>query len=242
MPCCGSGVENTVAMQSKEEPAAAPAATTATNQATKAPASDSSKSRTAATPQSPAPVQEAAPTAAPVALAPVATPETPALAPAPAPVASTPVEPTSNVREESKPAWANKEKAGTVAGDSPQPPAETAAPGARPAKNVPTGFVSGTRKDQEISSGVQDRIAGLKASGLKTNNTGGKRMKTPRIITDTKESWDKVRYVCGSRDRFDDKGVPLHHPWDKISNILSCSWHNHFATASHTKLGRKHYT
>eukprot|EP00529_Nitzschia_sp_RCC80_P032255 CAMPEP_0113482964 /NCGR_PEP_ID=MMETSP0014_2-20120614/23190_1 /TAXON_ID=2857 /ORGANISM="Nitzschia sp." /LENGTH=226 /DNA_ID=CAMNT_0000376497 /DNA_START=71 /DNA_END=751 /DNA_ORIENTATION=+ /assembly_acc=CAM_ASM_000159 len=201
MPCCGSGVETTVAMQSTEEPAASKAS------ATTAAAAEKPKPAKATAPSS-NPVQEAAPPAAAPAPAPVPAPvDRSSPAPAPAPAAG----PTSTVREEPKPAWANKEKPGTGAAaavDTPQQQSDATAPGSstggsvRPAKNVPTGFVGGTRKDQEVSSGVQDRIQGLKASGLKTNNTGGKRMKTPRIITDTKESWDKEGNITREITRY----------------------------------------
>ena len=192
MPCCGSGVENTVAMQSTEEPAASKASA-----ANAAAAEKPNPAKATSAPSNP--VQEAAPPVPAPGPAPAAR-SSPAAAPAQAPAAA----PTSTVREEPKPAWANKDKPGTGAAaaavDTPHQQSDATAPGsstasgARPAKNVPAGFVSGTRKDQGVSSGVQDRIQGLKASGLKTNNTGGKRMKTPRIITDTKESWDKVRH------------------------------------------------
>jgi hypothetical protein len=109
---------------------------------------------------------------------------------------------TSNVREEPKPGWATAETGmGNNSGGVVAAPTAVA-PGARPAKNVPAGYVSGTRKDQEISSGVQERINGLKASGLNTTNTGGRRMKTPRIITDTKESWDKEGNITREITRF----------------------------------------
>jgi hypothetical protein len=107
-----------------------------------------------------------------------------------------------SVREEPKPGWATAEKAATGVTTLPAEDSAGKAPGIRPAKNVPAGFVSGTRKDQEISSGVQDRIAGLKASGLATQNTGGKRMKTPRIITDTKESWDREGNITRELTRY----------------------------------------
>jgi hypothetical protein len=106
-----------------------------------------------------------------------------------------------SVREEPKPEWTTAEKSNLGATTEAEAQVVTA-PGARPAKNVPTGYVSGTRKDQEISSGVQDRIAGLKSSGLATQNTGGKRMKTPRIITDTKESWDREGNITRELTRY----------------------------------------
>merc|ERR1711907_804371 len=71
-------------------------------------------------------------------------------------------------------------------------PAVTAS-GTRPVKHVPdgNGYISGTRKNQEISSGVGDRIKGLEECGLQTKRKGERRMLTPRIITDVKETWDK---------------------------------------------------
>lgn len=64
--------------------------------------------------------------------------------------------------------------------------------GPRAIKNVPggNGYISGTRKDQEISEGVADRIKGLEEAGLQTKKKMGRKMLTPRIITDVKETWD----------------------------------------------------
>lgn len=53
------------------------------------------------------------------------------------------------------------------------------------------GYVSGTRKDQEISDGVMDRIKELEDAGLQTKKKMGRKMLTPRIITDVKETWDE---------------------------------------------------
>jgi hypothetical protein len=110
-------------------------------------------------------------------------------------------QPNVTVREEPKPNWETAEKSNVETTAEDENPA-VMTPGSRPAKNVPTRYVSGTRKDQEISSGVQDRIAGLKSSGLATQNTGGKRMKTPRIITDTKESWDREGNITRELTRY----------------------------------------
>jgi len=71
-----------------------------------------------------------------------------------------------------------------------------AAPGAfRQARKVPiipigTGYISGTRKEQQISRGVLERIHGLEQQGLQTKQRMSRTMLTPRIITDVKESWD----------------------------------------------------
>mmetsp|Transcript_15840 Transcript_15840/g.36673 ORF Transcript_15840/g.36673 Transcript_15840/m.36673 type:complete len:222 (-) Transcript_15840:244-909(-) len=67
------------------------------------------------------------------------------------------------------------------------------AKGPRALQNVPggNGYVSGTRKDQEISDGVMDRIKGLEDAGLQTKKKMGLKMLTPRIITDVKEKWDR---------------------------------------------------
>lgn len=64
--------------------------------------------------------------------------------------------------------------------------------GPRSIQNVPggNGYISGTRKDQEISDGVMDRIKGLEDAGLQTKKKLGLKMLTPRIITDVKETWD----------------------------------------------------
>jgi len=65
--------------------------------------------------------------------------------------------------------------------------------GPRAIKNVlgGNGYISGTRKDQEISDGVMDRIRGLEDAGLQTKKKMGLKMLTPRIITDVKETWDE---------------------------------------------------
>jgi len=63
--------------------------------------------------------------------------------------------------------------------------------GPREVKNVPDGYSGGTRKVQEISSNVLDRIKGLEEKGLQTKLRMGRKMLTPRIITDVKESWDQ---------------------------------------------------
>lgn len=65
--------------------------------------------------------------------------------------------------------------------------------GPRALKNIPggNGYISGTRKDQEISEGVMDRIRGLEEAGLQTKKKMGLKMLTPRIITDVKEVWDE---------------------------------------------------
>jgi len=65
--------------------------------------------------------------------------------------------------------------------------------GPRALRNVPggNGYISGTRKDQEISEGVMDRIKGLEDAGLRTKKKMGLKMLTPRIITDVKETWDR---------------------------------------------------
>lgn len=65
--------------------------------------------------------------------------------------------------------------------------------GPRAIENVPggNGYISGTRKNQEISVNVMDRIKGLEKAGLRTKKRMGRKMLTPRIITDVKETWDK---------------------------------------------------
>mmetsp|Transcript_12634 Transcript_12634/g.12418 ORF Transcript_12634/g.12418 Transcript_12634/m.12418 type:complete len:219 (-) Transcript_12634:623-1279(-) len=54
-----------------------------------------------------------------------------------------------------------------------------------------TIYIDGTRTDQEVSAGVMDRIQGLEHAGLETTKRMGRKMLTPRIITDVKEMWDR---------------------------------------------------
>jgi len=65
--------------------------------------------------------------------------------------------------------------------------------GPRGISNIPggKGYITGTRKDQEISEGVKDRIQGLEDAGLRVKRKMGLKMLTPRIITDVKETWDE---------------------------------------------------
>jgi hypothetical protein len=197
MACCGSGVESAVA----EQPSS-PGASTTTDDVV---AEKSIAPSTPAKGKAPeAAVGSGAPSVTTSTSAPVVTETTaPSQEQAVQAPSGSSASPQSNVsvREEPKPGWATAEKSNTGTTATADSPA-TKAPGARPAKNVPAAFVSGTRKDQEISSGVQDRIAGLKASGLATQNTGGKRMKTPRIITDTKESWDREGNITRELTRY----------------------------------------
>jgi len=52
-------------------------------------------------------------------------------------------------------------------------------------------YIDGTRSNQEVSAGVMDRIQGLEDAGLQTTKRMGRKMLTPRIITDVKEMWDR---------------------------------------------------
>jgi len=52
-------------------------------------------------------------------------------------------------------------------------------------------YIDGTRTDQEVSAGVIDRIKGLEDAGLQTSKRMGRKMLSPRIITDVKELWDR---------------------------------------------------
>ncbi|MGK3750795.1 MAG: hypothetical protein ACI8RD_003095 [Bacillariaceae sp.] len=63
--------------------------------------------------------------------------------------------------------------------------------GPRSVKSVPDGYIGGTRKVQKISSSVLDRIKGLEEKGLQSKLRMGRKMLTPRIITDVKETWDQ---------------------------------------------------
>jgi len=66
-------------------------------------------------------------------------------------------------------------------------PARVAPPSVAKATAIPNG----TKVSQVQGSSVQARIKGLQADGLRTKPQGQRRMKTPKIVTDTKETWDK---------------------------------------------------
>lgn len=200
MACCGSGVENTVADQ-PDSPGSVAGTADAVAEMSLVPASPAKAkaSEAALASKSASAGAAAAPVPAQASSQDLAASESAGSSGAVPPSAST--QGNVSVREEPKPGWASAEKSDTGTTATAEAPVAKA-PGARPAKNVPAGFVSGTRKDQEISSGVQDRIAGLKTNGLATQNTGGKRMKTPRIITDTKESWDREGNITRELTRY----------------------------------------
>lgn len=101
-----------------------------------------------------------------------------------APAASVPIQ----KGEKPPPGWG-----GTPEVEEPEEEVEEGPKGPRAVKNIPggNGYISGTRKDQEISEGVMDRIRGLEDAGLRTKKKMGLKMLTPRIITDVKETWDR---------------------------------------------------
>jgi hypothetical protein len=49
---------------------------------------------------------------------------------------------------------------------------------------------------------VQHRIAGLQADGISTVPKGPRTMKTPKVVTDTKESWDKQGNITREITRY----------------------------------------
>lgn len=49
---------------------------------------------------------------------------------------------------------------------------------------------------------VQERIRGLQEGGIKTVPTGPRKMKTPKVVTDTKETWDKQGNITREITRY----------------------------------------
>jgi hypothetical protein len=53
-----------------------------------------------------------------------------------------------------------------------------------------------------MGNAVQNRVAGLQNDGLRTTPAATRRMKTPKIITDTKESWDRDGNITRELTRY----------------------------------------
>lgn len=102
-----------------------------------------------------------------------------------APSASTPI----SAQQAPPPGWGGTPEIDDDDDDEDSPAERPSGP--RATENVPGGYISGTRKDQEISSGVLARIKGLEDAGLQTKKRMGRKMLSPRIITDVKETWDE---------------------------------------------------
>lgn len=131
---------------------------------------------------------ETAPTPAPKAAAPA--PPPPVAAPAPAPPAPAPA-----------PAPAQEDKYVYPR------PSEKTAPAPKPAESKPEtpkapwmkpqekkqfpAYTGGARTIATPSSGLQEKMKGLQSGGLSMTNPAQRRMKTPKIVTDTKETWDR---------------------------------------------------
>lgn len=57
-------------------------------------------------------------------------------------------------------------------------------------------------KKQVQGNSVQERIRGLQEGGIRTVPTGPRKMKTPKIVTDTKETWDKQGNITREITRY----------------------------------------
>jgi hypothetical protein len=53
-----------------------------------------------------------------------------------------------------------------------------------------------------VGDSVKDRIKGLQADGIRTVPTGPRKMKTPKVVTDTKETWDKKGNITREITRY----------------------------------------
>jgi hypothetical protein len=115
----------------------------------------------------------------------------PAPVPAPAPAESEPSEnphlaiPEKKEQGFKKPAWTNRDK--DVAKSS-------AAPASGPKS---TGAVK-----MVVGQGVASKVAGLKSGGINPNIQKGRKMKTPKIVTDTKETTDGAGNITREITRY----------------------------------------
>lgn len=101
----------------------------------------------------------------------------------------------------------------------PKPTSATAVPGGGPGQKTwvkplpegekktsytPDGAVAqplGVKKMVQ-SNEVQERIRGLQEGGIRTVPTGPRKMKTPKIVTDTKETWDREGNITREITRY----------------------------------------
>ena len=76
--------------------------------------------------------------------------------------------------------------------------------GGKTTSYTPDGAVSQPLGVKKMVQGndVQHRIAGLQAGGLSTVPMGPRTMKTPKIVTDTKETWDKQGNITREITRY----------------------------------------
>lgn len=178
--CCGA--------KNPEDPDPAPSA-----------ASESSARALAPTPKSaPAPAPQPAPVPTPKPI-PAAMPKTeptptPKTEPTPMPKTESSLAPTPSHSATSVPGGG----AGQTTWIKPKPE------GAKTTSYTPDGAVSQPLGVKKMVQGndVQHRIAGLQADGISTVPMGPRKMKTPKVVTDTKETWDKQGNITREITRY----------------------------------------
>ena len=55
----------------------------------------------------------------------------------------------------------------------------------------PSDFVKKKTIQQELGSNVVSQVESLKKAGLMSVKPGPRRLKTPKVVTDVREEWDK---------------------------------------------------
>lgn len=96
-----------------------------------------------------------------------------------------------------KPAWTNRGKDVPVA-----QVASSAKSSSSPNSQTAQGGHSTGAVKQVIGRGVAAKVAGLQAGGMRTTAPTKRRMKTPKIVTDTKETRDKFGNITREITRY----------------------------------------
>ena len=146
-----------------------------------------------ATAPAPAPAPKAAPAPAPAPVPAPAPPPAPRSAPAPVPAPAPAPAP--------KPTGATAVPGGGAGQKTWIKPLPE---GQKKTSYTPDGAVSqplGVKKMAQGNS-VQERIRGLQEGGIRTVPTGPRKMKTPKIVTDTKETWDREGNITREITRY----------------------------------------
>jgi len=154
----------------------------------------------------PAPVPEPVPELVPEPV-PELVPEpvpTPAATPAPAPATAPGENPHLVVPDKKehafkKPAWTNRDK--DVAQHTPNPEL-VADPNAPKNTMTATGGISTGTKKMVVGDGVSSKVAALKGGGMNPAVQKKRKMKTPKIVTDTKETTDAAGNITREITRY----------------------------------------
>lgn len=206
---CGGSKPQAVETRDAPAPAPAPAAEEPAPTPAPAPAPEPASAPAPAPVEPPAPAPAPAPVPAPEPAPAPAPASTPAAEPAPAPALAPGENPHLAVPEPkqhtfAKPAWTNRGK------DVPEQasntdPALVADPNAPKNTQTHTGAVSTGAKKMVVGGGIAGKVAALQdqpGGGINPAIKKKRKMKTPKIVTDTKETTDAAGNITREITRY----------------------------------------